>query len=314
MSATKLKTISFGENGQRVDNLLIKHFKGVPKSRIYRALRAGEVRVNKKRVKADYRLQEGDILRLPPLRVPDKGAVVLPSDHLVRLLVDSIFYENEGFIIINKPIGIAAHGGTNIAHGAVEILRAAKPDFTELNLVHRIDRATSGCMLLAKNRLQLNKLNTLIKEKQMIKRYLAVVKGHFPDNITDITFKLEKFTLKSGERMITVGDQGQSAHTRCKVLRRLDGCTLVEAQPITGRTHQLRVHFAELGHPIAGDEKYGQKDFNKAMRGLGLKRMFLHAAALEFYDQDLNEKIALCASLDAQLSAFLKAMLRAQCH
>jgi len=292
--------ITIGEEGagQRLDNFLIKHLKGVPKARIYRAVRKGEVRVNKGRVKQDYRLKEDDQVRIPPLRVAKAKKVHKPHVQVEQMLQQRILYEDARLLVIAKPSGMPVHGGSGISMGLIEALRAIRPKEKLLELVHRLDRDTSGCLLIAKKRSELVQLHQILAHRKMNKQYLALVKGRMSGNVK-ANQPLLKNVLSSGERIVTVNDEGKSATTRFRVLKKYRDATLVEAKPLTGRTHQIRVHAAAIGHPIAGDVKYGDGDFNKEMRRLGLKRLFLHAAGIQF--KFAEREINICAVLDNDL-------------
>ena len=292
--------------GQRIDNFLLATLKGVPKSRVYRMLRKGEVRVNKGRVKATYRLAAGDSVRIPPVRVAEAGDRLPPGERLLKRIESSILLEEKGFLVINKPSGIAVHGGSGISHGVIEALRALRPEAPFLELVHRLDRDTSGCLIIAKRRSVLRELHRLLREDGMDKRYLALVKGEWRGGERRVTAPLRKNTLKSGERVVVVDPaEGKSALSLFRPVNRFRGATLVEVTLKTGRTHQIRVHTASMGQPIAGDEKYGDDAFSGQMRKLGLKRLFLHAHSLAFRLPGVEEEIRVSAPLDEELTAVL---------
>lgn len=267
--------------GQRIDNFLLRHLKGVPKSLIYRILRKGEVRVNKGRVKAVYRLQAGDRVRIPPIRQGNTDPVA-PSQRLKSRLDDAILYEDERIIVINKPSGMAVHGGSGINAGVIEALRALRPDANRLELVHRLDRDTSGCLLISKKASVLRTLHELIRENRVDKRYLALLAGSWRKGARQVDAPLLKNTLQGGERVVRVDPAGKPAETRFRRLERYQDATLVEVELITGRTHQIRVHSAWLGSPVLGDSKYGDEAANRRMRESGLKRLFLHAHRIRF--------------------------------
>lgn len=267
--------------GQRIDNFLRTQLKGVPKTMIYRILRKGEVRVNKGRVKPEYKLQAGDIVRVPPMRVSEPDEPQPLAQGLLKRLEDSIVFEDKALIVINKPAGIAVHGGSGLNYGVIEAFRQLRPDAKELELVHRLDRDTSGLLMIAKKRSMLRHLHAALRGDGVDKRYLALVRGSWPSARKQVSAPLLKNSLRSGERMVEVNPEGKDALTEFRVLRRFgEFATLVEASPITGRTHQIRVHAKHAGHPIAGDNKYGDDDFSREMRELGGKRLFLHAHAL----------------------------------
>ena len=312
--------ISEDEAGQRLDNFLLRRAKGVPKSHVYRIIRGGEVRVNKKRVDADYRLLEGDVLRVPPMRVADRPAhVEADATKRERATALPIVFEDDDLIVIDKPAGIAVHGGSGISFGVIEQLRAARPDARVLELVHRIDRETSGLLMIAKKRNALVKLHDDLREGQVKKRYLALACGAWPEAKRQVKASLVKFTLAGGERRVraAVNDDvdAMSAHTIFHRLENFDArdgaFALVDVELKTGRTHQIRVHLAHLGRPIAGDDKYGDFALNRriartdAASGPGLKRMFLHAARLQFAHPRSGETVDLVAPLPSECARFL---------
>ena len=267
--------------GQRIDNFLITALKGVPKTLVYRILRKGEVRVNKGRVKPEYKIQAGDIVRVPPVRLPERDEPAPVAQGLLQRLEAAIVYEDKALIVMNKPAGIAVHGGSGLSFGVIEALRQLRPDAKELELVHRLDRDTSGLLMIAKKRSMLRHLHAALRGDGVDKRYMALVRGHWPTAKKQVNAPLLKSNLRSGERMVEVNDEGKEALTLFRVLRRFgDFATIVEARPITGRTHQIRVHTLHAGHMIAGDNKYGDEDFSREIRELGGKRLFLHADAL----------------------------------
>jgi 23S rRNA pseudouridine955/2504/2580 synthase len=267
--------------GQRIDNFLLRYFKGVPKSHVYRMLRKGEVRVNKGRVKAVYRVQAGDMVRIPPVRF-DQTPANIPSDKLQARLDDTILYEDERIIVLNKPAGMAVHGGSGLSAGVIEALRASRPDQKHLELVHRLDRDTSGCLLISKKPSALRALHELIRANRVDKRYLALLAGSWRKGSKTVNMPLKKNTLQGGERVVRVDPEGKPAETQYRRITRYADATLVEVTLITGRTHQIRVHSAWLGSPILGDTKYGSEESNREMRALGLKRLFLHAHEIHF--------------------------------
>ena len=305
--APQLVEIGPQHEGQRIDNFLTVYLKGVPKSFIYRVLRRGEVRVNKGRAKPTYRLQVGDKVRIPPMRRSEPGAKAAPGKKLVNLINQSILYEDDGVIIINKPAGIAVHGGSGVSFGVIEILRAARPDAPFLELVHRLDRDTSGCLMIAKKRSVLRHIHKLLREEGMGKHYQALIRGPWRGGGRRVSAALRKNVLQSGERVVKVEAEGKQSQTLFRPLRRWSMATLVEALPLTGRTHQIRVHAAHLGQPIAGDEKYGDAEFNRAMQEKGLHRLFLHASALHFTTA-AGERIEVSAPLDPGLQKVLTAL------
>lgn len=308
-SPIKLVTVTDLHENQRIDNFLMRQIKGLPKSHLYRILRKGEVRVNKKRIKPDYRLKSGDIIRIPPLRLGVPEEPIKPSSSLEKMLANRILYEDAGLLIINKPAGMAVHGGSGISLGVIEALRAMRPKEPYLELVHRLDRETSGCLLLAKKPAILKELHELLRNGQLEKKYTALVKGYWPKHLHFVDESLKKFQLQSGERMVNVNVEGKASLTEFRVLQRFASSTLVEAKPKTGRTHQIRVHAAHVGHPVAADEKYGDKEFNKQIRELGLKRLFLHASSLNFTLPATGQHYSVSAPLDADVEQLLKQLV-----
>lgn len=292
--------------GQRIDNFLIRQLKGVPKSRIYRILRKGEVRVNKSRIKPEYKLCDGDIIRIPPVRVSDDKPLQVVSNNLGDLLNSAILHEDSELIVVNKPSGLAVHGGSGISQGLIEAFRVLRPDSRFLELVHRLDRDTSGCIMIAKKRSMLRFLHEQLRTGTIDKRYLALVKGRWPSRRKVVNAPLQKNTLKSGERMVRVSEVGKKSVTQFNVIERFDQATLVEAKPITGRTHQIRVHALHVGHPLLGDDKYGDQKACKAFRKLGLNRLFLHAKSLNVPMPDDRENLEIEAPLSAELQSVLE--------
>jgi 23S rRNA pseudouridine955/2504/2580 synthase len=270
--------------GQRIDNFLMRHLKGVPKSYIYRILRKGEVRVNKGRVKAAYKIQAGDLVRIPPVRTgADRSeAPPLLSEQLRVTLEAAVVYEDDRLLVLNKPSGMAVHGGSGMSGGVIEALRVMRPGERQLELVHRLDRETSGCLLISKRRSSLRTLHELIRENRVDKRYLALLAGRWRKGARTVNVPLKKNTLQGGERVVRVDAEGKPAETRFKRLQRFEEATLVEVELITGRTHQIRVHSAWLGSPILGDTKYGDDEANRKIRAIGLRRLFLHAHRISF--------------------------------
>ncbi|MBV2131318.1 23S rRNA pseudouridine(955/2504/2580) synthase RluC [Pseudomonas sp. MAP12] len=267
--------------GQRIDNFLRTQLKGVPKTLIYRILRKGEVRVNKGRIKPEYKLQAGDVVRVPPLRVSERDEPEPLAQGLLQRLEAAVVYEDKALIVLNKPAGIAVHGGSGLSYGVIEAFRQLRPDAKDIELVHRLDRDTSGLLMIAKKRSMLRHLHEALRGDGVDKRYLALVRGNWPTAKKKISAPLLKNNLRSGERMVEVNPEGKDALTEFRIVRRFgDFATLIEARPITGRTHQIRVHAKHAGHSIAGDSKYGDEGFTREIRELGGKRLFLHAHAL----------------------------------
>lgn len=301
--------------GQRIDNFLLRHLKGVPKSHLYRVLRRGEVRVNKGRVRADYRLQGGDLVRIPPLRAAERREPGLAPAGQLQRIERSVLYEDDRLLIVDKPSGLAVHGGSGLSYGLIETFRRLRPA-GELELVHRLDRDTSGCLVLSKRRSALRNLHELIRGGEMDKRYLALILGDLDRERVTVDAPLLKNVLKGGERMVRVDlAEGKPARTVFRRLRRLpfDGgvATLVEAQLLTGRTHQIRVHAAHLGKPLAGDPKYGDFEANRRLRSVGLSRLFLHASVLSFRADYMSRPLRVESPLPAELEAVLDALLTA---
>ncbi|AWS51946.1 MULTISPECIES: 23S rRNA pseudouridine(955/2504/2580) synthase RluC [Providencia] len=299
--------ISDDEAGQRIDNFLLTKLKGVPKSMIYRIIRKGEVRVNKGRIKPEYKLVEGDQVRVPPVRVAEREtAPVSAKLDKVAALANCILFEDDVLLVLNKPSGTAVHGGSGLSFGVIEGLRALRPEARFLELVHRLDRDTSGILLVAKKRSALRALHEQLRLKQMQKDYLALVRGNWQSHMKVIQAPLLKNILQSGERVVKVSSEGKPSETRFKVEERFDNATLVKASPVTGRTHQIRVHTLYAGHPIAFDDRYGDKQFDSQLAGTGLNRLFLHASALKFTHPKTGEEMRLQAPLDNQLNHCLK--------
>ena len=292
--------------GQRIDNFLLRELKGVPKSHIYRILRRGEVRVNKGRVKAVYRLKDGDRVRIPPIRVTEQATLVSPPPALALRLEQAVVYEDERFLVLNKPSGMAVHGGSGMAFGVIEALRAIRPEARHLELVHRLDRDTSGCLLISKRNGALRTLHDLMRRNQVDKRYLALLAGSWRRGSQVVQVPLRKNTLQSGERVVRVAADGKPAETRFHRLQRFARATLVEVDLLTGRTHQIRVHSAWLGSPVLGDDKYGDAEANKWARDLGLRRLFLHAHSLRFCWPGEKTLREYTAPLPDELQGFLK--------
>lgn len=304
-SAVRFIDVDADTAGQRIDNFLLHQLKGVPKSFVYRILRKGEVRVNKGRVKAPYRLQQGDRIRVPPLRLPTVKPLAEPGKRLQAQLERSIVYEDERFLVLNKPSGLAVHGGSGLNFGVIEVLRQLRPDQRHLELVHRLDRDTSGCLLISKRRSALRTLHELIRLNHVDKRYLALLAGSWRKGSRIVDLPLYKNTLQGGERMVRVDAMGKPAETRFTRVRRFARATLVEVELVTGRTHQIRVHSASLGSPVLGDEKYGDPDANRWAKSIGLKRLFLHAYSLRFRWPGDRRQTEIRAPLPEELEAVL---------
>ena len=299
------------ENGhdQRLDNYLLKICKGVPKSHLYRIVRSGEVRVNGKRVEVSHRLQIGDILRLPPIRVAQNREEILAGAELKVEL--PILFEDEALLVVDKPAGIAVHGGSGVSFGVIEALRRQRSQARFLELAHRLDRETSGILLIGKKRSALTALHEMFREggqgggRGADKRYLVLVKGRWMDPLRHARQPLFKYLLDSGERRVRVAPEGKPAHTVFRLLARWQNFSLLEAELKTGRTHQIRVHLADLGYPIAGDEKYGDFETNRQLARNGLKRMFLHAWKMRFTHPLKDEQLELESPMPESLKGFV---------
>lgn len=298
-SATRLEV---GEEaaGQRIDNFLLRLSKGVPKSHVYRILRSGEVRVNKGRVAADYRLQPGDIVRVPPIRI--SAAADKPA---APPRVFEVAFEDDAILVLDKPAGVAVHGGSGVSFGIIEQLRRARPDARLLELAHRLDRETSGLLIVAKKRSALTRLHDMFRDGGISKRYLALVKGRWKNPLQHVKLPLQKYLTEEGERRVSVSTEGKDAHSIVRLVARWENFSLVEVELKTGRTHQIRVHLAHLGFPLAGDDKYGDFALNKDLQKAGLKRMFLHAAKLRLPHPLTGEEVELTSGLPAELAGFV---------
>ena len=297
--------IDEGSCEQRIDNFLCKYLKGVPKSHIYRILRSGEVRVNKKRVDQTYRLKLGDQVRIPPVRVAGQ-----PEREYVPALEFPVIYEDDALLAINKPAGVAVHGGSGVSFGVIEQLRSARPHAKFLELVHRLDRETSGVLLLAKKRSALTAMHEIMREGNSDKRYYTLVLGQWKNVKQHVKLPLHKFNTPQGEKRVMVREDGQASHTIFTLVKNwpessLPAFSLLEAQLKTGRTHQIRVHLSHLGFPIAGDDKYGDFACNKELMKKGLKRMFLHAHSIAFNHPLTGAPLQLTAPLPGELQAFI---------
>lgn len=289
------------EAGQRIDNFLLRVCKGVPKSHVYRILRSGEVRVNSKRVDQTYRLAERDEVRIPPIRMADPG-----TPAAIPAMEFDILYEDDAFLAINKPAGIAVHGGSGVSFGVIESLRRARPQAKLLELAHRLDRETSGILLVAKKRSALTALHDAFRDGGMDKRYFALVKGRWLNPLQHIKLALTKYLTESGERRVSVDPEGKAAHSIVELEARWPGYSLLGVRIRTGRTHQIRVHLSASGFPIAGDEKYGDFPLNKVLRKEGLPRMFLHAHSLTLNHPLTGERLQIEAPLPEDLAGFVR--------
>jgi 23S rRNA pseudouridine955/2504/2580 synthase len=293
--------------GQRVDNFLRRALPGVPRSRLYRLLRRGEVRVNGGRIGADYRLRVGDEVRIPPARVRAPGSA--PAAASARRMAERVLYEDRRLLVIDKPAGTAVHGGSGVSHGVIELVRHARPDLREVELVHRLDRETSGCLVLAKRRSVLRELHEQFRQGVVEKNYLALAAGDWQHGEVVVDAPLEVRHRRGGERHVVVADSGRPAATRFRLSRRYGNFSLLQCEPLTGRTHQIRVHAAWRGHPLVVDERYGNEEANAAARRLGLKRLFLHAQSISFPGEYGTEQ-HFTAPLADELQAFLERLER----
>lgn len=291
--------------GQRIDNFLMRTLKDAPRSLIYRIIRSGEVRVNAGRVRPDYKLKEGDRVRIPPVRQTPKAAST-PSKSLQEFVAGAKIYEDDYLLVINKPAGVAVHGGSGLSFGVIEALRATYPQLKDLELVHRLDRETSGCLVIAKRRSALRELHRVMREREIEKHYTALLVGKWKLGKKVIDLPLETQHRQGGERTVRVHESGQPARTRFEPIEVFGTvATLVNVELETGRTHQIRVHSAYAGHPVAGDEKYGTRDVNEPLKGVGLKRMFLHARSLTFIHPATAKPFSIEAPLGPELSDVL---------
>jgi 23S rRNA pseudouridine955/2504/2580 synthase len=299
-SAVRLVEITAAQVDQRLDNFLLKQLSKMPRNRIYRIIRKGEVRVNKKRSKPDYKLQIGDQVRIPPVRLEsDLEEKSKPPKHLLASLEQAIIFENNHILVINKPAGLAVHAGSGVDYGVIDAMRLLRPA-DDIELVHRLDRDTSGCLLLAMHRQALLAMQVILQDKSIGKKYNAAVKGSWPRDLTEISHALKKIHLSNGERRMRVDAAGKQAQSRIKLLHGGELFSLIQVELVTGRTHQIRVHCQAEGHPIAGDDKYGDTEFNRAMRKLGIRRLMLHASSLELPSGKYTPEIVINAPLPSE--------------
>ena len=301
--------------GTRLDNFLVRQLKDVPRTHVFRLLRKGEVRVNKKRAKPDQRVQLGDVVRIPPVRraeeLPPPATPRTASPSLQKLVLDAIVYEDANLLVFNKPPGVAVHGGSATDFGLIETFRSARPDVPDAELVHRLDRETSGCLLVAKKRAALRDLHAQLREGRTEKRYLALLCGKWNLGTKRIELALDTDERRSGERHVAVRSHGKKAISTFKPVQFFGNlATLVEVEIDTGKTHQIRVHAAYAGHPVAGDDKYGNRVFNELLQGYGLKRMFLHSSSLGFTRPGTHEPMLASAPLPEELGAVLDRLTR----
>ena len=299
--------VTAAQLNQRLDNFLIARLGSVPRTRVYRIIRKGEVRVNRKRCKPDYKLQTGDLVRIPPLHLeqqrPQKSR---PPEQLLERLRRATLFENEHLLIIDKPAGLAVHAGSGIDYGVIDAMRLLHPD-SEIELAHRLDRDTSGCLLLAKNRPALLSMQQSIRDNRLGKNYFAVVKGRWPQDLHEIRQPLKKYHLPNGERRVRVDPAGKEAISRVGLLQAAKLYSVIQVELVTGRTHQIRVHCQAAGHEIAGDEKYGDDAFNRAMRERKIRRLMLHAASLELPSGEFSREQVINAPLPVEFEALIDA-------
>ena len=306
-SPVSLVEISAAQLGQRLDNFLFKQLDNVPRTRIYRLIRKGEVRVNKKRCKPEYKLKIGDQVRIPPLLLAtgprDRQK---PSKRLIENLERNILYENEHIIIIDKPAGLAVHAGSGVDYGVVDAMRLLRPD-DAIELVHRLDRDTSGCLLLSKHRQALLAVQAALRDGTLNKKYCAIVKGQWSQEIREIKLPLKKIELPNGERRMQVDNNGKKTLSRIRLLQTGNSFSFIQVELVTGRTHQIRVHCQSQGHEIAGDDKYGDAAFNRAMRQRKINRLMLHAASLELPHGKFTPELVVNAPLPAEFEQLIGA-------
>ncbi len=299
--------ITEDQDGQRIDNYLSRVLKGIPKSRIYRLLRKGQVRVNKGRIKPNHRLKKGDMVRVPPVTLEDESTPRLP-DSLLTAIEASILFENDDCLVVNKPSGLAVHAGSGLKFGLIDVAKAIRPGQPYLELVHRLDRETSGCLLLAKNRKALTCFHDQFKAGTVIKKYLAGVAGTWTGGKKTVSAPLRKNVMQGGERMVEVQADGKMAVSHFTPLQQYKQLCLMEVELETGRTHQIRVHAAYEGHPVAGDSKYGDREYNQWIKSKGLKRLFLHSHWLELVLPGQDDSIQLTTPLPSELNDVLNAL------
>jgi 23S rRNA pseudouridine955/2504/2580 synthase len=306
LSKARATLLEVGEESaeQRIDNFLLRRLKGVPKSHVYRVLRSGEVRVNSGRVKPDYRLRPGDRVRVPPVRIASPQQKQAP-----RPLDLPVVYEDDALLVIDKPSGVAVHGGSGVSYGVIESLRAERPRAKLLELAHRLDRDTSGLLIVAKKRSALVALHRMLREGEVEKVYVALVQGRWMGGPRELRERLHKFVTAGGERRVAVHEGGQAAATRVKPIAATAECSLLELRLLTGRTHQIRVHLAHAGHPVVGDDKYGDFELNREMAKRGLRRLQLHARRLAFAHPATGAALALAAQLPQDMRQFVEKQL-----
>lgn len=310
-ASVTIREVKEEQNGQRLDNYLLARLKGVPKSRIYRIIRKGEVRVNKKREKPEYKLKTGDLVRIPPVRTAGPREIVPPSDTLQVLLEKAVLYDDECLMILNKPAGLPVHGGTGVKTGLIEAMRFMHPGVEGLELAHRLDKGTSGCLILAKTAKVLKILAGQFKSGAVSKTYHAIVQGQWPEDSLEVRAALKRQPPRGGERRVSVSDAGKSAITRFSVIERFAEATYLQANPLTGRTHQIRVHAQLAGHPIIGDEKYASAGDRRRFAEMGIKRLCLHASELSLPHPQSGKTLTVEAPHDEQFTLALRILERA---
>ena len=304
-SRVQMLEVTSDQDGQRIDNFLMRILKGAPKSLIYRIIRKGEVRVNKGRIKTNHRLKQGDQVRVPPVRLDIPGEKRPLPDKLTELIRSNILFENDDCLVLNKPSGLAVHGGSGIKYGLLDVVHTIRPELKYLELVHRLDRETSGCIILAKNRQTLIFLHDQLKQGKVTKKYLTGLAGNWKGGKKTVTAPLVKNIMQGGERMVEVSPKGKQAVSHFSLVQQYRDLSLMEVELETGRTHQIRVHALHTGHPVAGDRKYGDKSYNSWIRGYGLKRLFLHAHLLEFYLPGQSDRLQISTPLSPELQEVL---------
>ena len=302
--------VSIEQADRRIDNFLLAHLKPIPKSRIYQMLRRGEVRVNGGRIKPDYRLQPGDDIRIPPVFVQPSGIPDSPPARLVEMIKTCVMYEDKRLVVVNKPAGLVVHAGTGSTFGVIELLRELYPQKQDLHLIHRLDKETSGCLLIAKNMIVLRRVNQALKMGEVHKEYQALLQGRLNKKKIMVDTPLQRHRNQHGEGKVRADRSGKTALSEFEAIKVYRDATYVKVRIATGRTHQIRVHASSIDHPLAGDGKYGDREFNKKMRTLGLKRMFLHAGKLSVPELKKTGKYQFIAPLPADLEAVLTRISR----
>lgn len=301
-TAVRAETVAAEHAGRRIDNFLLQLLKPAPKSLVYKLLRSGQVRVNGGRCKPDYRLNDGDVLRIPPVVATVPGEIHIPDSRLAQLAA-AVLYEDDHFLIVDKPAGLACHGGTGVGYGIIEIARRLRPEVARLDLAHRLDRDTSGCLILTKQVDVLRGLHSEIRERQIDKRYCALLRGHLPTGLESINAALHASRAQGAEKRARVKADGKMSETIIEQVDAVGPHSLVQMRLVTGRMHQIRAHAQHIGHCVAGDRHYGDQEFNHEMAGRGLKRLFLHAASIGF--EVGGQRIEVAAPLPPELASVL---------